>query len=65
MKKVLLLLSFITLAGVAYPQPPDPPDEDGPFAIPVDGGASLLAAAGIAYGIKRFRDNKATKKVVA
>ena len=24
--------------------------------IPVDGGASLLAAAGVAYGIKKYRD---------
>ena len=27
-------------------------------AVPVDGGASLLAASGIAYGIKRIRARK-------
>lgn len=33
----------------------DEPYEDD-FAYPVDGGASILIAAGIAYGIKRVRD---------
>lgn len=33
----------------------------GPQAVPVDGGATLLAAAGMAYAAKRFRRNKATK----
>ena len=27
-----------------------------PLDIPLDGGMSLLAAAGVGYGIKKFRD---------
>jgi hypothetical protein len=27
-------------------------------AIPIDGGLSLLIAAGVGYGVKRVRDNK-------
>jgi len=32
----------------------DPPEDD----IPVDGGISLLLAAGVGYGAKKLRDNK-------
>lgn len=31
----------------------------GGYAAPLDGGISLLAAAGIGYGIQKFRNNKA------
>jgi hypothetical protein len=27
-----------------------------PAPVPIDGGASILAAAGIAYGVKKYRD---------
>ncbi len=36
----------------------DPPDDD----IPVDGGLSLLLAAGVGYGAKILRDNKKKKE---
>ena len=26
--------------------------------VPIDGGASILAAAGLGYGLKKFRDHK-------
>ena len=32
--------------------PPDPAD------TPIDGGLSLLLAAGVGYGVKRYRDGK-------
>ncbi len=35
--------------------PPAPAD------VPIDGGLSLLLAAGIGYGIKKYRDSKNTK----
>jgi len=49
-----LLLSTQLLAQ-APPPPPDP--QDPAPAVPIDGGASLLAVAGIGYGIKKYRDN--------
>ncbi|MDO7848726.1 hypothetical protein Q5H92_20340 [Hymenobacter sp. M29] len=39
------------------PGPGTPPTVD-PTATPLDGGASLLLAAGAAYGLKRLRKNK-------
>jgi len=32
--------------------PPDPQD------VPIDGGLTLLLAAGVGYGIKKYRDSK-------
>jgi hypothetical protein len=39
------------------PPPPPPPSETDP-SVPVDGGLSLLLAAGAAYGAKRLRHRK-------
>ncbi|MGI4820800.1 MAG: PID-CTERM protein-sorting domain-containing protein [Janthinobacterium lividum] len=36
---------------------PTPPTND-PTAVPLDGGASLLLAGGVAYGLKRLRRRK-------
>lgn len=40
---------------------PPPIDPGDPDPVPVDGGASLLAAAGIGYGLRRLRKKKAEK----
>ncbi|WP_375435463.1 PID-CTERM protein-sorting domain-containing protein [uncultured Hymenobacter sp.] len=29
-----------------------------PTAVPIDGGASLLLASGVAYGLKKLRDSR-------
>ena len=39
------------------PTPPNPP----PAEIPIDGGASLLLAGGVAYGLKKLRDRRKKK----
>jgi hypothetical protein len=62
MKHFLLLFVFaVCTAAVCLAD--DPPGFGGgsPDPIPVDGGASLLVAAGIGYGVKRLRANKAKK----
>jgi hypothetical protein len=55
---------FTALSALAQPgsggpgpgtQPPDP------STVPIDGGASLLLAAGGAYGLKRLRAMRAAK----
>lgn len=50
--KTILALSpiiFMTLPAFA---------QGGPPTTPIDGGLSLLLAAGGAYGIKKLRDNR-------
>ena len=34
-------------------------DSNGGSAVPIDGGASLLIAGGLAYGLKRLKSKKA------
>jgi hypothetical protein len=54
---VLLALVGIALPVISLAQgPPDPND------VPIDGGLSLLIAAGTAYGIKKYRSYKITIK---
>jgi len=55
----VLLLMGVVLVGVCDDPPPFNPADPSP--IPVDGGISLLLAAGAAYGIKKVRDNRKAK----
>jgi len=62
MKKTILLLGLTLIAFTAplLAQPPDPGGGGGgpgcfpPPCIPIDGGLSLLLAAGVAYGGKKI-----------
>jgi hypothetical protein len=58
MKKILLALMLICNIN-AFSQADDPADGDG--TVPVDGGITLLLAAGAAYGARRFVVKKARK----
>lgn len=51
MKKILLALMLICNIN-AYSQADDPADGDG--TVPLDGGITLLLAAGAAYGSRRL-----------
>jgi hypothetical protein len=57
----LFMLVFIATASVVFAQPGPPdfgPPCGGPFGppCPIDGGVSLLIAAGLAYGGKKTYD---------
>ena len=58
MKKILLALMLISSIN-AFAQADDPADGDG--TVPVDGGITLLLAAGAAYGARRFVVKKPRK----
>lgn len=70
MKRICRLLVVTTLLMLAfnlYPQfcsaqvgDPEPPDGD-PDA-PIDGGVSLLVAAGVGYGLKKANDQRKKAK---
>ncbi len=49
------LLSQAQAPGTGGPQPATPTPTD----VPVDGGASLLLASGVAYGLKRLHQRRA------
>ena len=60
MKKLLSIFIFclIGLNSDLIGQPPPPPGggQGDPPGVPIDGGLSLLLAAGIAYGGKKVYD---------
>ncbi len=72
MKKLLSLTAMFFMAvAVATAQPPaeppagpDPggPDPLNPLAIPVDGGVSLLLAAGASFGARKLKGFGAKQK---
>ncbi|WP_310396308.1 PID-CTERM protein-sorting domain-containing protein [Hymenobacter sp.] len=57
-------LLVVISAAVALAQPgtggpgPDPVPPVDPNAVPIDGGASLLLASGVALGLKKLRDRR-------
>ena len=46
-----LLILLVPTLLMAQPDPPGGP-------VPIDGGLGILLAAGGAYGIKKYRENK-------
>jgi hypothetical protein len=48
---------MVLLANTAFAGPPIPPDP----GVPVDGGLSILIAAGVGYGVNKLRKNSQKK----
>lgn len=59
-KILLAALLFISTTTIAKAQ--QPPDEPDPLNAPIDGGVSLLIAAGVAYGAKKAHEHRKNKK---
>ena len=71
--KVLLLVVFSVFSnayakaqatGPCDPLAPEPgcEDYDPDTNVPIDGGASILVAAGVAYGLKKIHDKRKQNK---
>lgn len=58
MKKIFIAIMLISSINV-FSQADDPADGDG--TVPVDGGLSLLLAAGTSYGLRRMHSAKDRK----
>jgi len=54
MKNIHIVLSILFLAVAIVPAMA----QGAPPATPIDGGLSILLAAGGAYGLKKLRDSK-------
>jgi len=54
MKKIVFTFCLI-LGGLAANAQPNNPSNP----VPLDGGLSLLVAAGAAYGLKKYKDSRA------
>ena len=59
--KQLLIICLILFPYILQAQPGGLGDDPG-VEVPIDGGLSVLLAAGAAYGIKKVRDNSKQKE---
>ena len=59
-KYLASLLGSLIITVVAYAQDPTPPvfEDDVKDLVPLDGGLSILLAAGVTYGLKKMHDSK-------
>ncbi|MEQ8471346.1 MAG: hypothetical protein RIC35_09170 [Marinoscillum sp.] len=57
---VLVFSSVIIVMAQAAAPPPPPSAPPGP-GVPIDGGLTILAAAGIGYGAARYRKSRKGK----
>lgn len=67
MRFLLVLLFIAVFATIGIAAPPPPPAGGGPQCwpppcVPIDGGISLLIAAGAIYGGRKLYSNKKEKK---
>ncbi len=54
-----LVMLFFVLPAITHAQPGFGDDTDD---VPVDGGLSLLVAAGVGYGIRKIKDSRQANK---
>ncbi|MBC7447133.1 MAG: hypothetical protein H7330_03660 [Hymenobacteraceae bacterium] len=52
---VAAALALVCCTSIAFAQPPGPPGPPLPTAVPIDGGLSLLLAAGASFGVRSLR----------
>jgi len=66
MQRIILIFAFVLTTVILYAQPGGPGNDPGNGetggAVPIDGGLSLLLAAGIGYGAKKGYDYRKKKK---
>ncbi len=55
-KTILLLLAWLVITTPASANDHEPPDGGDTSNVPIDGGLSILLAAGVAYGAKKGYD---------
>jgi hypothetical protein len=56
---LVLVVAILFFPVLVHAQ--QPPDPGGDPDVPVDGGLSLLLAAGIGYGVKKIHDKRKNK----
>ena len=58
---ILTIMLLLLLPCLVQAQGPGDPGGGGDPGVPIDGGASLILAAGIGYGAKKLKDAREKK----
>jgi hypothetical protein len=53
-----LMIAFFSIPSIMYAQPPGFGGGDDVLDVPLDGGLSVLLAAGIGYGAKKIKEKR-------
>ena len=53
--KLMLMMTLFFVIGIAYSAKADPDTPTEADSAPIDGGISLLVAAGVGYGVKKMK----------
>jgi hypothetical protein len=61
--KVLILILVLFIPALSHADPLVPEDPGSDPDVPIDGGLSVLLAAGVGYGIKELRKKKVEKNL--
>lgn len=56
-----ILLVFVCIFGFALNNLSAPENPDQLKRVPIDGGVSALIVAGVAYGVKKYRDYRKSR----
>ena len=56
----MLMIVFCILPSIVHAQ--GGPGGDPDATVPIDGGLSILAAAGVAYGVKKIKEYRKKKE---
>ncbi len=60
--KIILTICFLAALIIPSLTHAQPVFDDDVNDVPIDGGLSLLVAAGVGYGAKKMRDKKMNQK---
>ncbi len=60
--QIIVVLVVMLIPALSIAQPPPFGGGDDVMDVPVDGGLSLLAAAGIGYGAKKLKEKRSKNK---
>lgn len=60
--KLVIIVAMIAIPGALIAQPDMGDGGDDVDDVPLDGGVSLLVAAGLGYGLKKVYDKKREEK---
>lgn len=61
---LVAIWALTSISALAQPGSGGPTPGAAPTGVPIDGGASLLLAGGVAYGLRKLRTRRQARSVI-